>query len=507
MTTQPPLTAITQDRCDAHRYGTLGGSRILALFLCGVLTFCAIRSAGATNFLQVYQEALRNDPTYRQAYATYMAAREARPEAWAALLPQITATAGKTWSHSAGRSGQINSTATGTLYSYQLPYTSNSTAKQWSVNLTENLFSWTDWMNLKAADKQVAQAQANYEAAAQNLILRTATAYFNVLAAVDTLHAQESSLKALTLGLTQAKERYRIGLIAITDVEQARAARDTAAAAVITAKQTLANALDQLQVITGAEYKDMDEPGSGLPLAMPHPANQQTWVQTSLQQNLTLIAARLAANAAQDRVRAAFGSDVPTVSLVASRSYSTGNTSETVFGQLFHGLGSTSNDRQIGIEFSLPLFSGGGDEARIHQTQYQAMAARDAVEQASRTTVQQARDAYLGVVTGIANVRALRQALISSQTALKATEAGYKFGTQTEVDVLNALSALVSAQTNYATSRYSYINSLIQLQYAAGTLSAPEVATINGWLTRAVRVAASGALTPEGLTPPAAPNR
>ena len=507
MKTPYQCIAAGRPRCTLQRTSTRGRARFLVAFLGAILAFGTASASAATNFLEVYHEALRNDPTYRQAYATYMAAREARPQAWAALLPQITATAGKTWSHSAGRSGQINSTASGTLYSYQLPYTSNSTARQWSVNLTETLFSWTDWMTLRAADKQVAQAQALYDAAAQNLILRTATAYFNVLAAVDTLHAQESSLRALTLGLTQAKERYRIGLISITDVEQARAARDTAAAAVITAKQTLANALDQLQVITGAQYANMDEPGPGLPLAMPHPANQQAWVQASLQQNLTLIAARLTANAAQDQVRAAFGSDMPTVSLVASRSYSTGNTSETVFGQLFHGLGGTSNDRQIGIEFSLPLFSGGGDEARIHQTQYQAMAAEDALEQASRTTVQQARDAYLGVITGIANVRALRQALISSQTALKATEAGYKFGTQTEIDVLNALSALVLAQTNYATSRYNYINSLIQLQYASGTLSAREVATINGWLTTTVSVAPAGEMTPEGITPPAAPNQ
>ncbi|MDA8351574.1 MAG: TolC family protein, partial [Pseudomonadota bacterium] len=351
-------------------------------------------AASATNFLQVYHEALQNDPTYRQAYATYMAAREARPEAWAALLPQISATAGKTWSHASGSSGQIGSTANNTFYTYNLSSSANTAAKQWSLNLSENLFSWTDWMNLKAANKQVAEAQANYEAAAQGLILRTATAYFNVLAAVDTLHAQESSLKALTLGLTQAKERFKVGLIAITDVEQARAARDTAAAAVITAKQTLANALDQLQVITGTQYSDLTEPGEALPLAMPHPANQQAWVQTSLKQNLALIASRMAADVAQDNVRAAFGSDIPTISLVASRSYSSSSQNETIFGQDFHGLGSTSNDRQIGIEFSLPLFSGGGDEARIHQTQYQAMAAQDAVEQASRSTIQQARDAY-----------------------------------------------------------------------------------------------------------------
>ena len=267
----------------------------------GALALGLSAAASATNFLEVYHEALTHDPTYQQAYANYMAAREARPEAWAALLPHITASAGKTWTHSSGSSGQIGSTSSGGFYTYNVSSSANSNAKLWSLDLSENLFSWTDWMNLKAANKQVAQAQANYQAAAQDLILRTATAYFNVLAAVDTLHAQESSLKALTLGLTQAKERFKVGLIAITDVEQARAARDTAAAAVITAKQTLANALDKLQVITGTEYASLTEPGQSLPLTMPHPASQSAWVQTSLKQNLNLIATRLAAAAGRDR--------------------------------------------------------------------------------------------------------------------------------------------------------------------------------------------------------------
>ena len=472
--------------------------------LCGGLAFGLSATASATNLLGVYQDALQHDPTFQQAYATYMAAREARPEAFANLLPQITGTAGKNWDHTAGSTGQISSSTSGTPFSYRFPFSQNTNGKQWSINLSAPLFSWTAWMNLRAADSQVAGAEATYRAAAQNLILRTATAYFNVLSAVDTLQAQESSLKAYTLQLQQARERFKVGLIAITDVEQARAARDTAAAAVITAKQALANAQDQLEVITGRLYTSLAEPGSDMPLAMPNPANQSQWVQTSLQQNLTLIASRLAADAARENVRAAFGANIPTVSLVASRSYTNDSTTENVFGQVFHGLGSDTNDRQVGIELSMPLFDGGGDMARIHQAQYQWIAAKDAVEQASRSTVQQARDAYLGVITGIANVRALRQALTSSETAYKATEAGYKVGTQTEVDVLNSLSALVLAKTNYATSRYSYVNSVIQLQYAAGTLDHAVVQTVNAWLTAQVPVS-PGEITPAAMTPPPAP--
>jgi outer membrane protein len=473
--------------------------------LCAGFAFGLPPAATAADFAQVYQDALANDPTYQQAHATYMAAREARPEAWALLLPQISGSAGKTWQHSSGVNTQVSSGATGQPAPFSFHATDHISARQWSLNLSEELFSWTDWMGLKAADSQVAQAQATYEAAAQNLILRVATAYFNVLSRLDTLQAQESSLQAYDLQLEQANKRYQVGLIAITDVEQARAARDTAAAAVIADKQSLATAEDQLEVITGRQYDTLSEPGADMPLVTPSPASQDQWVQTSLQQNLSLIASRLAADVARDNVRMAFGGHLPTLSLIASRSFSSSSTDESIVGiGTFNGLPAWSNDRQIGLEVTVPIYSGGGTEARVHQAQYQWIAAKDAVEQTSRSTVQQARDAYLGVISGIAHVQALQQALTSSQTAYRATEAGYKVGTQTEVDVLNSLSSLVAAKTNYASSRYAYITSVIQLRFAAGTLDPNEVQAINHWLTTPASVS-PGAITPEAMTPPSPP--
>lgn len=471
--------------------------------LCAGFAIGIPAAAGAADFAQVYQDALANDPTFQQAHANYMAAREAKPEAWAVLLPQISGSAGKSWTHTSGVNTQVSSSGGGPA-PFSFHSTDDIVAKQWSLNLSEDLFSWADWMNLKAANSQVAEAQANYEAAAQNLILRTATAYFNVLSALDTLQAQESSLQAFDLQLQQANKRFQVGLIAITDVEQARAARDTAAAAVISAKQSLATAEDQLEVITGRQYDTLSEPGSDMPLVTPSPANQNQWVQTSLQQNLSLIASRLAADVARDNVRVAFGGHLPILSLVASRSFNSSNTDESIVGiGTFNGLPGWANDRQIGLQVTVPIFSGGGTEARVHQAQYQWIAAKDAVEQASRSTVQQARDAYLGVISGIAHVQALDQALTSSQTAYRATEAGYRVGTQTEVDVLNSLSTLVQARTNYASSRYAYITSVVQLRYAAGTLDSNEVQAINHWLTKSAAVS-PGAITPEAMTPPAA---
>ena len=470
--------------------------------LCAGFTLGIPAAAVAADFAQVYQDALANDPTYQQADATYMAAKEARPEAWAALLPQVSGSAGRSLDHSSGLSTSIGTSASGAPEPSSFYATTHTNTRQWSLNLSQDLFSWSDWMSLKSADSQVAEAQATYEAAAQNLILRVATAYFNVLAALDTLQAQQSSLQAFDLQLQQANKRYEVGLIAITDVEQARAARDNAAAAVIADKQALASAEDQLEVITGRQYDTLSEPGADMPLVTPSPASQDQWVQTSLQQNLSLIASRLAADVARDNVRIAFGGHLPTISLVASRSFNRAGVDESIVGLGSFNLPSWSNDRQIGLEVSVPIFAGGGTEARVHQAQYQWIAAKDAVEQSSRSTVQQARDAYLGVISGIAHVQALQQALTSSQTAYRATEAGYRVGTQTEVDVLNALSTLVQAKSNYASSRYAYITSVVQLRFAAGTLDVNEVKAIDQWLTSSASVS-PGAITPEAMTPPA----
>jgi outer membrane protein len=471
--------------------------------LCAISLIGRPAAAAAADFAHVYQDALANDPTFQEAHANYMAAREARPEAWAVLLPQISGSAGKTLNHASGLSTSGFNTAQGGVSPSSFYATTHANATQWSLNLSEELFSWTDWMSLKSADKQVAEAQATYEAAAQDLILRVATAYFNVLSALDTMQAQESSLQAFDLQLEQANKRFQVGLIAITDVEQARAARDNAAAGVIAAKQSLAAAEDQLQVITGRQYDTLSEPGADMPLVTPSPADQNRWVQTSIEQNLSLIASRLAADVARDNVRIAFGGHLPTLSLVASRSFNSSSTDESIVGLgTFNGLPSWTNDRQIGLEVTVPIFSGGGTEARVHQAEYQWIAAKDAYQQASRTTEQQARDAYLGVISGIAHVQALQQALTSSQTAYRATEAGYRVGTQTEVDVLNALSTLVQAKTNYASSRYAYITSIVQLRYAAGTLDPNEVRAINHWLTAPASVS-PGAITPQAMTPPA----
>ena len=453
-------------------------------------------AASAKDLVGVFEDALRNDPVIRQADANRLAAREARPQAWSALLPQLNATAGVSRDHNAGFQDQIF--APPVVQRFQIA--TDTTTKQWALNLRQNVFSWANWMSLRAAGGEVAQAEATYQAAEQQLILRVAQAYFTVLSAEDSLDANQASLEAIARQLDQANKRFEVGLIAITDVQEAKAARDTAAAAVIAAKRTLATSEDQLQEITAQRYDRLSKPGSEMPLKSPEPADETRWVNISLEQNLSLISSRLAADIARDNVQIAIGGHLPTLDLVAGRSYLQTNADEVVDAPPASSVDSKFNDRQIGLQFTLPLFSGGFTQSKVRESQYRWIAAKEGVVQSSRATERQARDAYLGVISGIARVQALRQALESSQTALKATEAGYEVGTRTAVDVLNSRKTLVQATTDYSGSRYDYILSVLQLRLAAGNLDRPQLTEINNWLTVAAPTLPP-LTTPENLAP------
>jgi outer membrane protein len=459
-------------------------------------------AAPAKDLVGVFEDAVRNDPVIRQADANRLAAREARPQAWAALLPQLNGTASATGDHNAGQQPFFGTGANGAPLVQPVPAVVDTTTKAWALNLRQNVFSWSNWMALKGAGREVAQAEATYQAAEQQLILRVAQAYFNVLAAEDGLEANQASLEAISRQLDQANKRFEVGLIAITDVQEAKAARDTAAAAVIAAKRTLATSEDQLQEITGQKYDRLSKPGGDMPLKSPEPADESRWVIISLEQNLSLISSRLGAEIARDNVRVAIGGHLPTLDLVAGRSYQRQGVNETFAGEPF-GYDSYFNDRQIGLQLTVPLFAGGLTQSKVRQTQYLWIAAKEAVVQSSRATERQARDAYLGVISGIARVQALRQALESSQTALKATEAGYEVGTRTAVDVLNSRKTLVQAKTDYSGSRYDYIVSVLQLRLAAGNLDRPQLTEINSYLT--VAAPTSPPVTPENLAPTIAP--
>ncbi len=294
----------------------------------------------------------------------------------------------------------------------------------------------------------------------------------------------------MTRQLEQAERRFEVGLIAVTDVQIARAARDSTAAAVIAAKRLVANAEEQLRATTGEKYDLLNEPGESMPLLTPDPASEDSWVTTALSQNATLIASKLNSDITHDQYLAAIGGHLPTVSANATRSWNLQDTNSkgTFIREPGSGVNGNSlafintNDIIWNVAVTVPIFSAGATQSRVRQSKYLWNAGKSGYEAVLRQTEQQARDAYQGVISQIAQVEALKQAVESNRVSLQATEAGYEVGTKTAIDVLSSRELLVQAQTNYSQSKYGYLNNIIALRLAAGNLDPQTIKQINGWL-------------------------
>ena len=359
----------------------------------------------------------------------------------------------------------------------------------WNVQLRQTIFNWGGLVALKQSCRIAAQADADYGVAQQDLALRVATQYFDVLATLDNMQAQQAALDAISRQLEQADKRFEVGLIAITDVQEARAARDTAAADLIAAKRAYATSQELLREITDMQYPVLSSPRGTMPLAIPEPADPQKWVEASMEQNLALTSSRLGAEIARDNVRTAFGGHLPTVDLVVGKSHSESDDvedfrrhSRRVQRRHPPPASEIDTDKSISLQVLVPIWSSGGTHSRVKQESYRWQAAKQRVERVSRETERTARDAYLGVMSEISRVEALKQALESSRTALKATEAGYDVGTRTAIDVLAARRTLVQAYTNYSRSRYDYMLNVLRLKQAAGLLDRKALEDVNSWL-------------------------
>jgi outer membrane protein len=455
-----------------------------------VVVLFALRTAAAKDLLEVYADAAQHDPQIREADATRRANEEANPQALAALLPQLNGNYQVNRFQQYFAQGYPYPSPTGQTVVLDQTVNSLATTRGYQLQLKQSVFSWANWATLSRAHKQVARAEADYRAAEEDLIQRTAQAYFNVLNAQDSLDAQLSALEALTRQLDQANKRYDVGLIPITDVKEAQAQHDSTAAAVIDAKRNLASMQDALREITGEDYPFLAKPGDDMPLQTPQPADPLRWVSVSMDQNLSLLSARLAADVARENVYIAQAGHAPTIDITGTRS----NLNQ--FGDARYYLaipgapptvpvpypGEQSN-KEIGIQITVPIFSGGLVSSQARQAQYNWIAAKDHVVTVSRQTEHQARDAYSTVVSEVSRVNALKQGVDSAQVALKATEAGYDVGTRTQVEVLQQRENLTQAETNYAQARYNYILNIVSLRLAAGTLDQQTLADINAWLT------------------------
>jgi outer membrane protein len=459
---------------------------LLALLIAGALGAAA--PVAAENLSEVYQRAVRSDPQLREAEALRLATRERRPQARSALLPQVNATGG--WEESDGDSTNtvpITDPFEGIVGFRPLTSSIEGNTTRWQVQLRQTLFRWDQFARYRAAGVEVSQAEIDFQNAQQDVIVRAATAYFNVLAARDTLDAGQAAQEAIARQLEQADKRFEVGLIAITDVQEARAASDQANAVVIDAKRALATARERLRELTGELFDMLTRPGDDMPLVSPDPAEEEDWVKAALDQNLALQSARLGAEIARENISIARGGHFPTVDLVAGSSGFEARQERRVAGTSSPA-DADSDDTSIGVQVTFPLYSGGGTSSRVREAVYRQRASRERLERTARETERQTRDAYLGVLSGIARVQSLKQAVESNQTALQATEAGYEVGTRTAVDVLQARQRLFQAQSDYARARYDYVLQVLALERAAGTLDESRVLRVNSWLKDPVAV-------------------
>jgi len=457
--------------------------------LLGTALILVSQLATADTLWAIYEKARQNDPQIREADANRLATREGKPQAFGALLPQIDA--GGTYSND-----ERESDSRGISFGNVPGTTARSSDEDtgnWQVQLRQTLFRWDQWVRFRQADKQATQADIDYRVAELSLYTRVADAYFNVLAAEDSLAANVSAREAIGRQLEQAQKRFEVGLIAITDVQEAQSGYDQSVAAEILGKRQLANSKEVLREIIGDYPGELAKPRTEIPLVSPAPASETEWVETALQQNLSLQSAQLGADIARDNIRIARAGRYPTVDVVASHgdtrvrgdstSLFTPDIAPDPDVEPVTTLTATDGDTDtIRLEVNVPVFSGGSTSARVQENVYRHRAAKERLERVARQTERQTRDAFLAVTSEISRVKALQQALKSAQTALQATEAGFEVGTRTTVDVLAARQQLAQAETNYARSRYDYIVNVLKLKEAAGTLGDSDVRDVNTWL-------------------------
>jgi len=458
--------------------------RYLIVFLC---TITIPGLAAAASLLEVYQQALQSDPLLHEAEARRMAALELVPQARGSLLPQIRA--GGSWfnGHNESLQQEAIQDDQGNIIGFNtVDAESDFDGFGWNAELRQTLFRWDQWVGLKQANKRVAKAEVDYEAAQQDLIVRVVTRYFEVLGAEDRLTSIHADRQAIARQLEQAKQRFEVGLIAITDVQESQAAHDQSIANEIQAKRELATARYFLREITGEYIDILSAPGESFPLVSPNPADEASWIDLAMTQNLSVVSSRFDEEIARDEISFRRTGHYPTLDLVANYDTSDTDVSDLRIGGLLspNPAFPTGNTRDsISIQFSVPIFQGGRTASRVREAVYLHRASREQLQRVARETERQTRDAYLGVLSEISRVNALAQAVASSRTALEATQAGFDVGTRTIVDVLNSQRALYTAITNYYQSRYTYIGNVLRLKLAAGNLVIQDLEQIDQFLS------------------------
>jgi outer membrane protein len=435
-----------------------------------LLAVCAIAllplAATAEDLLAVYDLAVDSDPGLREAEQTLYATREVKPQARALLLPNF------------GLNGEVqyqSVDSSGTSIAGSFNRSDSFDTQRASAVVNQSVYNRADWIRLDQADDTIAQAEAEYRNAQIDLMVRTTEAYFAVLEAADLVRVREALVAADERQLEQSKQRFEVGLVAITDVNDSQAAFDRSRAQLITAENGLNNAWEALRRIIGPVSVPLARLGDRLPLAPPQPNDINVWAETALANNYAIIAATEAAEAARKDIEIERSGYYPSVDLQAGYDV---NRSGAQFN--------TDTDTGfVGLSVNVPIYQGGAVASRTRQAGHQFRAAQDRLDQQRRAVINQVKDAFRGVLSSISDVRARQAAIVSAQSSLESTEAGLEVGTRTQVDVLNATRALFQARFDYFAARYDYIINGVRLHQATSTLTRDVLAKGNEWLTEA----------------------
>ncbi len=437
--------------------------KTISALIIGLVCATNTTFVNAEDLLSVYKQAQKNDPTVLKSRALYRASKEDIAQARSVLLPGLSGSAGYTNS----KSGFEGNT------------TSKSDQISYGLTLSMDLYKHSSWLKLDNAKKSAHRSDVSYQAAKQNLIVRVTTAYFDVLSAKDDLDFAKAEKAAIERQLEQTKQRYSVGLTAVTDVHEAQAQYDNAVTSEIRAENSVFTAEEALRVITNIYPRDLNVLNTErFSTSRPVPDSANEWQQTAEAKNLELIAQKIAVDISKENINIARSGHYPTLSLLGT--YNNSDTDDLLLNT------SAETDRQsIGITLNVPIYSGGATSSAVRQAQSNYVAASQDLEQTHRNVVRNTRNAYNTVIAAVSAIKALGQSVVSAESALKATEAGFEVGTRTIVDVLDSTRNLYNAKRNLSSTRYNYVQNILSLKLAAGTISEQDLININQGLSEA----------------------
>ena len=433
-----------------------------ALFI-ALAAFALPQQTQAADLMAIYRAAQANDPVFAAAQATRLAGQEKLSQGRAALMPNVNLTANSTFV-------DFNTEYSGA--SRTLRYNTSG----YGINLTQPLLRQQNWLTYSASELQVAVSELQFRLSGQELILRVAQAYFDVLMAQDNTALAQAQKKAITEQLEQAKRDFEVGTTTITDTYEAQARFDLMNFQEISALGNLEIKRRALQQIVNTSTDELRPLGKEFSLSPPQPSSTEKWVEEAQQNNVQVMAAETAVKLAEKEVTRNLGNHLPTLDLVASFSQNSAN------GGVFTGTGFDAADttnKSIGLQFNLPLFQGGATQSKWREADAGRENAKHDLENARRGTALQVRQSYLGVVNAIAQVQALQQALISSESLLEASKLGHAVGVRTNLDVLNAQQQQFSTQRDLLQAKYNYLMSHLRLKAAVGSLSEDDLSNVN----------------------------